>query len=85
MKPHVDHITSLFDGSTKGVPVLSIVGLVNESEEGGEFFMNFKNCKKQYLTSAGELLIFPSTFLYEHEVKPVKKGTRDSFVSWTFF
>lgn len=85
MKPHVDHITSLFDGNARGVPVLSIVGLVNKAEEGGEFFMNFKESNEQFLTDEGELLIFPSSFLYKHEVKPVKKGTRDSFVSWTFF
>lgn len=85
MKPHVDHITSAFDGTRRGVPVLSLVGLVNKAEEGGEFFMNFRNGSKEYLTSNGELLIFPSSFLFEHEVRPVKEGVRDSFVSWTFF
>lgn len=85
MKPHVDHITSAFDGTRRGVPVLSLVGLVNKAEEGGEFFMNFRDGYKEYLINKGELLIFPSSFLFEHEVKPVKEGVRDSFVSWTFF
>jgi predicted 2-oxoglutarate/Fe(II)-dependent dioxygenase YbiX len=33
---------------------------------------------------AGDLIIFPSIFLYPHLVKPVKKGTRYSFVSWCY-
>ena len=33
---------------------------------------------------AGDLLIFPSTFMYPHRVDPVKNGTRYSYVSWTW-
>ena len=33
---------------------------------------------------AGDLIIFPSVFLYPHLVKSVKKGTRYSFVSWAW-
>ena len=32
----------------------------------------------------GDVLIFPSNFLFPHEVKPVKKGTRYSAISWTW-
>lgn len=85
MKPHTDHITSLFDGRARGIPVLSLVGLINKAEEGGEFFMNLLGERKEYLKESGELIIFPSVFIYEHEVQPVRKGVRDSFVSWTYF
>jgi hypothetical protein len=81
MAEHCDHIHSLFDGEIKGVPILSMVGVLNENYEGGEFIM-FKNKKIKLLT--GDLLIFPSIFLYPHKVDPVKKGTRYSFVSWVY-
>jgi len=32
----------------------------------------------------GEMIIFPSNFLFPHEIKPIKKGTRYSFVSWVY-
>jgi len=81
MAEHCDHIHSLFDGQIKGVPILSIVGVLNDNYEGGEFIM-FKNKKIELL--AGDLLIFPSNFLYPHKVNSVKKGTRYSYVSWVY-
>jgi predicted 2-oxoglutarate/Fe(II)-dependent dioxygenase YbiX len=81
MAEHCDHINSIFDGERKGIPVLSIVGVLNENYEGGEFIM-FKDKEIKMLT--GDLLIFPSVFLYPHKVNPVKKGTRYSFVSWMY-
>tara|TARA_R100000742_G_C4273736_1_gene93408 strand:+ start:800 stop:1375 length:576 start_codon:yes stop_codon:yes gene_type:complete len=81
MAEHCDHIHSMFDGQIKGVPILSIVGVLNDNYEGGEFIM-FKNKKIELL--AGDLLIFPSNFLYPHKVDPVKKGTRYSYVSWVY-
>ena len=32
----------------------------------------------------GDFLLFPSVFLYPHLVKPVTKGTRYTFVSWSW-
>ena len=32
----------------------------------------------------GDLLIFPSNFLYPHKVNMVTEGTRHSFVSWVW-
>jgi predicted 2-oxoglutarate/Fe(II)-dependent dioxygenase YbiX len=32
----------------------------------------------------GDLIIFPSIFLYPHRVEPVTKGVRYSFISWVF-
>jgi predicted 2-oxoglutarate/Fe(II)-dependent dioxygenase YbiX len=33
---------------------------------------------------AGAVVVFPSNFLYPHEVRPVKTGVRYSFVSWAW-
>jgi predicted 2-oxoglutarate/Fe(II)-dependent dioxygenase YbiX len=68
----------MFDGERKGVPILSVLGLLNDDFEGGEFFM----IDKQREFSKGDILIFPSNFIYPHVVKPVTKGIRYSFISW---
>jgi predicted 2-oxoglutarate/Fe(II)-dependent dioxygenase YbiX len=81
MEKHVDHIDSIFDGTVKGIPILSIIGLLNDDFEGGEIEM-FEDTKIKL--KAGEVLIFPSNFLYPHKVCPVTKGTRHSFVSWVY-
>jgi predicted 2-oxoglutarate/Fe(II)-dependent dioxygenase YbiX len=81
MAQHCDHITTLFDGKNKGIPILSVLGILNDDYEGGEFIM-FEN--KKIKLNKGDLLIFPSIFLYPHKVEPVKKGIRYSFISWVW-
>lgn len=81
MSKHNDHIHNLFTGEKRGIPILSIVGVLNDNYEGGEFIM-FDNYEIKF--KAGDLIIFPSVFLYPHLVKPVKKGIRYSFVSWCY-
>ncbi len=81
MKKHCDHIHDIFPGDPKGVPILSMVGLLNNDFEGGKFIM-FED--KEIKLKQGDLIIFPSSFLYPHEVTPVKKGTRYSYVSWVY-
>jgi len=81
MSKHCDHIHSLFTGERRGIPVLSIVCVLNDNYEGGEFIM-FDDYEIKF--KPGDLIIFPSIFLYPHLIKPVKKGTRYSFVSWCY-
>lgn len=81
MEEHCDHIHDIFDGKINGIPILSVLGILNDNYKGGEFVM-FKNKKIKLLK--GDLLIFPSIFLYPHKVEPVKKGTRYSFISWVY-
>ena len=82
MSKHCDHIKSLFTGDIKGgIPILSIVGVLNDDYKGGEFIM-FDDYEIKF--KAGDLIVFPSVFLYPHLVKPVKKGIRYSFVSWAW-
>ena len=80
MKTHFDHIHSMFDGENKGIPILSVVGLLNDNFTGGEFYVNGVNMKLK----KGDIIIFPSNFMYPHEVKTIKKGERYSYVSWAF-
>jgi predicted 2-oxoglutarate/Fe(II)-dependent dioxygenase YbiX len=81
MAKHCDHIHDMFDGKMKGIPTLSIVGFLNDDYEGGEFIM-FDDMEIKL--KQGDVLIFPSNFLYPHKVNPVTKGIRDSFVSWVW-
>ena len=80
MREHYDHIHSIFDGKMKGVPIVSIVGNLNEDYEGSEFHCRDKEIKLK----TGDILMFPSNFMYPHEVTECTKGTRYSFVSWAF-
>ena len=82
MALHCDHIHSIFEGDKKGIPVLTVLGALNNDYEGGEFLMFDE--EKEYKIKAGEIMIFPSVFLYPHKVAPVVKGIRDTFVSWVW-
>ena len=81
MAEHCDHISSLFDGNVKGIPMLSVVGQLNEDFDGGEFVM-FGD--KVIDFESGDVIIFPSNFMYPHRVEPVTKGARYSYVSWAY-
>jgi hypothetical protein len=81
MRIHCDHIHSMFDGERRGIPILTLLGGLNDNYAGGELFM-FKT--QQVELKAGQVMVFPSNFLYPHEVKPVTKGVRYSFVSWVW-
>jgi hypothetical protein len=81
MSLHWDCIYTLFDGERKGIPTLTVLGLLNDDFEGGDFIM-FENMKIKL--EKGDLLIFPSTFLYPHKVNKITKGSRYTFISWVW-
>lgn len=81
MREHCDHIHSIFDGTLKGVPVLSMLGALNDNYEGGDLIM-WQDQKIEL--KAGQIMVFPSNFLYPHKVTPVTKGARYSYVSWVW-
>jgi hypothetical protein len=79
MSLHQDHIYSLFNGTVKGIPILSAVGLLNNDFEGGEFVLWGDEIIK---LDTGDIIVFPSLFAYPHHVNTVTKGSRYSVVSW---
>lgn len=81
MESHCDFIKSLFTGEQRGIPVVSIVGSLNDDFEGGRLIFNNDY---DFELKTGEVVVFPSTFLYEHKVTAVSKGQRYSFVSWAW-
>ena len=79
LSPHYDHIHSLFQGQFRGIPVTSVVGVLNDDFEGGDFIFweeHTVNIKK------GSVLVFPALYLFPHEVTPVTKGVRYSWIQW---
>jgi len=81
MSEHCDHIHDLFDGQNKGIPILTALVMLNNDYTGGElvFFGD-----QVISVDAGDILIFPSNFLYPHKVNPILSGTRYSCVSWAW-
>lgn len=59
---------------------ISTTFYLNENYEGGEIIFPRFNVK--YKPKKNELLVFPSTFVYNHSVSPVLDGERYAVVSW---
>lgn len=61
------------------VCVLSSVGYINDDYEGGELF--FDKLGVNVKPKAGDLYLFPSSFIYSHAAMPVKSGVKYSVVT----
>lgn len=59
--------------------VLSSVGYINDDYEGGELFFDKFNLKIK--PKAGDLYLFPSSYIYSHAAMPVTSGTKYSIVT----
>jgi alkylated DNA repair dioxygenase AlkB len=79
MRMHNDHIKSLFEGEVRGIPILSIIINLNDNYEGGDLI--FWNDYKVDL-GEGDVVVFPSLFLFPHRVEEVTKNVRYSGVAW---
>jgi predicted 2-oxoglutarate/Fe(II)-dependent dioxygenase YbiX len=53
---------------------------LNQDYEGGEFA--FFDREIMIRTKPGSVIVFPSNFMYPHEIMPVIKGTRYSIITW---
>jgi hypothetical protein len=60
--------------------ILSCSFALNDDYEGGEFaFFDRKVATK---IPKGSAILFPSNFMYPHEIMPVTKGVRYSIITW---
>ncbi len=59
---------------------MSSVYYINDNYSGGE--INFPRFNITYKPKANELIIFPSTYVYNHSVSEITSGTRYAIVSW---
>ena len=53
---------------------------LNDNFEGGEF--GFFNRELTYNPPKGSAIMFPSNFMYPHEIMPVKRHVRYSIITW---
>ena len=81
MRQHHDHIHSLFDGKEKGIPVLSFILNFNDTYEGAKLF--FWDDYAMDL-GVGDIVMWPSPFLWPHGVTEAVSGTRYSAVCWAW-
>jgi Rps23 Pro-64 3,4-dihydroxylase Tpa1-like proline 4-hydroxylase len=58
---------------------VSLVAYVNDDYEGGELFFRLQDLTIK--PEAGDLIIFPSNFMYPHRAMPVHSGTKYSIVT----
>ena len=82
MRLHHDHIHAIFDGEERGIPVLSLVGNLNDDYEGGE--LAFFDGSAKFALGKGDMCLFPSCFLYPHQALEVTSGVRYSFALWAW-
>ena len=59
---------------------VSTVYYLNDNYTGGE--INFPRFGITYKPKANQMIVFPSTYVYNHSVSPVIKGERYAVVSW---
>ena len=68
------------DSFIKQPRLLSCSLVLNDDYEGGEFY--FFDRELKYKLDKGDAIMFPSNFMYPHEVMPVTQGTRYSIITW---
>ena len=79
MRQHHDHIHSIFDGEKKGVPVLSFILNFNDDYEGADLFFWEDTLVP---LGKGDIIMFPSNWLFPHGVTEATKGKRYSGSVW---
>ena len=77
MSSHCDNIHHSH-GQKYGYPLATVLLFLNDDFKGGEFIVS----ELQLNIKKGDAIIFPSNFMFPHEVKAVKLGTRWSIVTW---
>ena len=77
MKEHIDNIHHSH-GQKQGYPHLTSLIFLNDDYGGGEFTL----CGESLDKKKGSAVVFPSNFMFPHEVKKVISGIRYSIMTW---
>jgi len=75
-----DYVKKHVDTSSDQHRTLSCSLILNDNYEGGE--ITFFDGEIKPNLKKGDLLIFPSSFTYPHQVLPITSGTRYSIITW---
>lgn len=73
---HIDH------GDTASNRAISISIALNNDYDGGEFVFKLPEGEVVYEQNIGDVLVFPSNWMFPHKVNKIKEGTRYAMVSW---
>lgn len=73
---HTNHV----DSSNHNPRAISCSFALNDNYEGGEF--GFWEREKIYRLEKGDCIVFPSNFMYPHEIIPITNGIRYSIITW---
>ena len=74
------HIDNAFMSSGRADLSFTLFLNCKETYKGGELVIENLNSEKKFKLSAGEIIIYPSTYL--HEVEEVLEGERLVFIGW---
>ncbi len=77
MSRHTDNIHHSH-GQQYGYPQATCLLFLNDDFEGGQFIVSELHLRIR----KGDALVFPSNFMFPHEVKKIEEGTRWTIVSW---
>ena len=77
MSKHCDNIHHSH-GQKYGFPQVSSLLFLNDNYDGGEFVL----CGDPLEKKQGSAVVFPSNFMFPHEVKPITNGIRWSVITW---
>ena len=75
-----DYIGQHIDASGRSPRELSCSLTLNDNYEGGEFA--FFNQKLKFDLKKGDIIMFPSNFIFPHEVLPITSGVRYAIITW---
>jgi hypothetical protein len=75
-----DFIGQHIDASGRSPRELSCSVALNDNYEGGEFA--FFNKKLKVRLKKGDIIMFPSNFMFPHEILPITSGIRYSLITW---
>jgi hypothetical protein len=68
------------DSFTSEPRTISCSFILNNDFKGGDF--SFFNNTVTYSLKKGSVIMFPSNFLYPHNIMPITEGTRYSIITW---
>lgn len=73
------HFQEHSDHGFSYIATVSLVSYPNDDYDGGELY--FPKINLSIKPEAGDIVIFPSTYLFSHRAMPVKSGTKYSIVT----
>lgn len=73
-------ISTHIDASNRSPRELSLSINLNDNYSGGEF--SFFDKELKFDLKKGDIIMFPSNFMYPHEILPILSGERYSIITW---